>query len=144
MYYTFIGDIPDEWKRMTEQYNIANGITDPNERYRFEKGGIIPTMQIGGGFDFNQWYKDETQSDLQRRAKESGRSVKEQKAGERKLCPSGAFQTAGGAGIQPSAAERAHCGAGKSHEINTKEKGGLKNPPFCVLKFTASRHCRQR
>jgi hypothetical protein len=84
MYYTFIGDIPDEWKRMTEQYNVANGIVNPNERYRFEQGGVIPTMQIGGGFDFNQWYKDETQADLQKRAKESGRSVKEQKAGERK------------------------------------------------------------
>lgn len=84
MFYTFIGDIPDEWKRMTEQYKLDKGIIKAEDAYRFENGGVISIMQIGGGFDFNAWNEEDRQTNLKNRAKESGRSVRQQEAGERK------------------------------------------------------------
>jgi hypothetical protein len=50
LFYTFIGNVPSQWKRKTDKWNLDNGISQPGSKYMFEEGGVIETMQLGGNF----------------------------------------------------------------------------------------------
>jgi hypothetical protein len=50
MFYTFIGNVPAQWKKRTDKWNLDNGISQPSSKYMFEEGGVIEAMQFGGNF----------------------------------------------------------------------------------------------
>jgi hypothetical protein len=52
MFYAFIGHIPQVWSRLTNKYNVDNGLVNPNDQFMFKEGGII-SMQTGGDFGNN-------------------------------------------------------------------------------------------
>lgn len=85
LFYSFIGDIPDEWNKMIDEYKLANGLIERRDSYRFLKeGGSVEVMQLGGGFDANAWMEEDRQKDLEARGKANGRTAEQQEAGDRK------------------------------------------------------------
>lgn len=91
LFYTFIGNLPDQWNEMTRQYNINNGHAKRSDAYAFKEGGII-SMQIGGGFDMNSWMEEDRQRGLSEKgaantsnvSRHNGRTAEQQEAGDRK------------------------------------------------------------
>ena len=83
LFYTFIGDIPDQWNKMIEEYKLANGLIEKRDSYKFKEGGPIEMMQLGGGFDANAWMEEDRQKGLEAKGAKKGRTVKQQEAGDR-------------------------------------------------------------
>lgn len=84
LFYSFIGDIPEEWNKIINNYKLSKGEINRRDKYSFKDGGSIELMQLGGGFDANTWMHEDRQKNLEERAKKSGRTVEQQEAGERK------------------------------------------------------------
>ena len=83
LFYTFIGDIPDQWNKMIEEYKLANGLIEKRDSYKFKEGGSIEMMQLGGGFDANAWMEEDRQKGLEAKGAKKGRTAKQQEAGDR-------------------------------------------------------------
>ena len=49
MFYAFIGYVPQIWSKLTNKYNIDNGLVNPNDQFMFKEGGVV-SMQTGGNF----------------------------------------------------------------------------------------------
>ena len=81
--YTFIGDIPDQWNKMIEEYKLANGLIERRDSYKFKEGGSIEMMQLGGGFDANAWMEEDRQKGLEAKGAKNGRTAEQQEAGDR-------------------------------------------------------------
>lgn len=84
LFYSFIGDIPEEWDKIIKNYKLSTGEIQRRDKYSFKEGGSIELMQLGGGFDANAWMSEDRQRNIEERAKSSGRSTEQQEAGERK------------------------------------------------------------
>ena len=84
LFYSFIGDIPEEWNKMIDEYKLANGLIERRDSYKFKEGGSIEMMQLGGGFDANAWMEEDRQRDLETRGAKKGRTAEQQEAGDRK------------------------------------------------------------
>lgn len=81
----FIGDIPRQAERIKRQWMEQKGIINREDRYKlFKEGGTINMMQLGGDFSMSDWLTEEKDKEVRERAKKEGRSVEQQKAGERK------------------------------------------------------------
>lgn len=81
----FIGDIPRQAERIKRQWMEQKGIINREDRYKlFKEGGTINIMQLGGDFSMSDWLTEEKDKEVRERAKKEGRSVEQQKAGERK------------------------------------------------------------
>ena len=75
LFYTFIGDIPDQWNKMIEEYKLANGLIERRDSYKFKEGGSIEMMQLGGGFDANAWMEEDRQKGLEAKGAKNGRTA---------------------------------------------------------------------
>ena len=83
--YAFIGDIPSQMNRIKQEWMEEQGIVNRSDRYKlFKEGGTIDVMQLGGGFSMDAWMNENREKELKERAKKEGRTVEQQKAGERK------------------------------------------------------------
>lgn len=83
--HVFIGDIPSQRRRITEAWKESEGITNKVDQYKlFKEGGSIEMMQLGGGFDADAWMQQAQEKSLKERATKEGRTMEQQKAGERK------------------------------------------------------------
>lgn len=83
--HVFIGDIPSQRRRITEAWKESEGITNKVDQYKlFKEGGSIEMLQLGGGFDADAWMQQAQEKSLKERAAKEGRTMEQQKAGERK------------------------------------------------------------
>lgn len=82
IYHSFIGEVQPEWQKIIDKYNLDNGIEEEHTRYRFAEGGVIQ-YQLGGGFSMDAALRDMQTEEEKQRAELSGRSLKQQQAGER-------------------------------------------------------------
>lgn len=81
----FIGDLPSQAERIKREWMEAEGIINRQDRYKlYKEGGSIDMMQLGGGFNMGSWMDENREKALKERAKKEGRTVEQQKAGERK------------------------------------------------------------
>lgn len=82
VFYRFVGDIPKLWEDKIKQANLRGyAPTTDASAYYIKNGGNIPKNQFGGNIDvlFKQGYD----ADLEKRAKQKGNTIKQQRAAER-------------------------------------------------------------
>lgn len=88
LFYTFLGDIPEEWEHMKKRFNIAKGYLKPTDIYQFEQGGTVQIFQWGGNaeaFDYDTWLMNDRQKEIEKRAAANNVTAKQQEAGERQI-----------------------------------------------------------
>lgn len=82
----FLGNIPNQFNRIRDRWKEEKGLITPTTQYSlFKQGGNIQSMQIGGGFSFNEWMKEDKENNIKARAQANNRDLVEQKAGERRV-----------------------------------------------------------
>lgn len=85
VYESFIGQIPQYWNQIRQRFLETNY---PDEYIYKKEGGTLQKFQTGGnifGDDVAYFLEDNYEQQLKENAKKSGRTVEEQKAGERKV-----------------------------------------------------------
>lgn len=81
----FIGDIPEERAKIDNKWKRDNGLIRRIDDFKlYRDGGSINHMQLGGGISMDDLDKEYRKQSLKERAKQSGRTEEQQKAGERK------------------------------------------------------------
>lgn len=81
LFNTFIGNIPDKWKSITDNYNFDQGLINPISKYMFKEGGQIQKMQSGA--EFEAFMQTRNEDALTKRAINNKKTTGEQKASER-------------------------------------------------------------
>ena len=93
-YKTFIGNIPNLWNNIYNQWREQQGYIDRVDKYiKYKDGGIIPKKQLGGGIDLdynfnaqrNQRLIDEGKANQWNTSWHSGRTKEQEEAGRRKV-----------------------------------------------------------
>lgn len=79
----FIGEVDDVWQGIKNDFNISQGWSNPYDKY--EHGGVITYLQLGGGVDINKIMKEKLDQENKIAAQKAGKSEKEYLADRRKI-----------------------------------------------------------
>ena len=82
----FIGDIPSQFNKIRDKWKEGKGLIKTTDKYSlYKEGGNIHSMQIGGGFSFNDFMKEDREANIRSRAETNNRTYDQQEAGERRV-----------------------------------------------------------
>lgn len=82
----FIGDIPSQFNKIRDKWKEGKGLIKTTDKYSlYKEGGNIHSMQIGGGFSFNDFMKEDREANIRSRAETNNRTYDQQEASERRV-----------------------------------------------------------
>ena len=82
MFYAFIGHVPQVWNKLTNKYNIDNGLINSNDQFMFKEGGVV-SMQTGG--DFGNAFVQDRNKAIETAATNAGTTVRKYLNDRRKI-----------------------------------------------------------